>query len=86
MEGLEKRFGYLRSIAGEAAVDGIVYSCVKFCDPLIYDIPMMSKWFRDAGFPFLYLENDYTWSGSGQLRTRLQAFTELASSRRSGNV
>jgi benzoyl-CoA reductase/2-hydroxyglutaryl-CoA dehydratase subunit BcrC/BadD/HgdB len=77
MEGLEERFEYLAKLAEEAEVDGIVYSCVKFCDPLIYDIPMMSSWFRSAGIPFLFLENDYTWSGSGQLKTRLQAFTEL---------
>jgi benzoyl-CoA reductase/2-hydroxyglutaryl-CoA dehydratase subunit BcrC/BadD/HgdB len=86
MEGLEERFEYLRGIAEEAEVDGIVYSCIKFCDPLIYDIPMMSDWFRSAGIPFLHLENDYTWSGSGQLRTRLQAFTELKSRRRSRDV
>ena len=77
MEGLEERFGYLERLAKETRADGIVYSCVKFCDPLIYDIPMMSRWFRAAGIPFLYLENDYTWSGSGQMKTRLQAFTEL---------
>ena len=77
MEGLEERFQYLEELAGEARADGIVYSCVKFCDPLIYDIPMMSDRFRSAGLSFLYLENDYTWSGAGQLRTRLQAFTEL---------
>ena len=77
MEGLQKRFEYLEALADEARADGIVYSCIKFCDPLIYDIPMMSDWFRDAGIPFLYLENDYTWSGAGQLRTRIQAFTEL---------
>jgi benzoyl-CoA reductase/2-hydroxyglutaryl-CoA dehydratase subunit BcrC/BadD/HgdB len=77
MEGLEERFEHLESLADQARVDGIVYSGVKFCDPLIYDIPMMSDWFRSAGIPFLYLENDYTWSGSGQMKTRLQAFTEL---------
>jgi benzoyl-CoA reductase/2-hydroxyglutaryl-CoA dehydratase subunit BcrC/BadD/HgdB len=77
MEGLEERFQYLEKLAEEARADGIVYSCIKFCDPLVYDIPMMSDRFRSAGVPFLYLENDYTWSGSGQLRTRLQAFTEL---------
>jgi benzoyl-CoA reductase/2-hydroxyglutaryl-CoA dehydratase subunit BcrC/BadD/HgdB len=77
MEGLRERFDYLKTLADACQADGIVYSCVKFCDPLIYDIPLMSSWFRDAGVPFLYLENDYTWSGSGQLRTRVQAFTEL---------
>jgi benzoyl-CoA reductase/2-hydroxyglutaryl-CoA dehydratase subunit BcrC/BadD/HgdB len=86
MEGLEERFEYLRRLAEEAEVDGIVYSCIKFCDPLIYDIPLMSDWFRSAGIPFLHLENDYTWSGSGQLKTRLQAFTELEPRRRSRDV
>ena len=77
MEGLEERFEYLQKLADQARADGIVFSCVKFCDPLIYDIPMMSNWFRGVGIPFLFLENDYTWSGSGQMKTRLQAFTEL---------
>ena len=86
MEGLEERFQYLERLADEARVDGVVYSCVKFCDPLIYDIPMMSDWFRSAGIPFLFLENDYTWSGTGQLRTRLQAFTELKPTTRSRDV
>jgi len=83
MEGLEERFGYLEKLAEEASADGIVLSCIKFCDPLIYEIPMLKDRFRHAGIPFLYLENDYTWSGSGQLRTRLQAFTELEPRRRS---
>jgi benzoyl-CoA reductase/2-hydroxyglutaryl-CoA dehydratase subunit BcrC/BadD/HgdB len=77
MEGLDERFEYLKTLADEAQADGIVYSCIKFCDPLIYDIPMMSSRFRDVGIPFLFLENEYAWSGSGQLRTRVQAFTEL---------
>jgi benzoyl-CoA reductase/2-hydroxyglutaryl-CoA dehydratase subunit BcrC/BadD/HgdB len=86
MEGLVERFRYLERIADEARVDGVVYSCVKYCDPLIYDIPMMSEWFRSAGIPFLFLENDYTWSGTGQLRTRLQAFSELEPGARSRDV
>jgi benzoyl-CoA reductase/2-hydroxyglutaryl-CoA dehydratase subunit BcrC/BadD/HgdB len=86
MEGLKERFEHLERLADEARADGVVYSCVKFCDPLIYDIPMMSDWFRSAGIPFLFLENDTTWSGTGQLRTRLQAFTELEPGTRSRDV
>ena len=86
MEGLEERFEYLEKLAEEAGADGIVHSCIKFCDPLIYEIPMLSDRFRNAGIPFLYLENDHTWSGSGQLRTRLQAFTELKLRTRSRDV
>lgn len=83
MEGLEERIEHLEKLAEEAGADGIIHSCIKFCDPLVYEIPMMSDRFRKAGIPFLHLENDYTWSGSGQLRTRLQAFTELEPRRRS---
>ena len=86
MEGLEERCANLEKLAAEAEVDGIVYSCVKFCDNLVYDIPTMSSRFRSAGIPFLFLENDYTWSGSGQMKTRLQAFTELQPGRRSHDV
>jgi len=86
MEGLEERYAHLEKLAVEAEVDGIVYSCVKFCDNLIYDIPTMSSRFRKAGMPFLFLENDYTWSGSGQMKTRLQAFTELEPGRRKPDV
>jgi benzoyl-CoA reductase/2-hydroxyglutaryl-CoA dehydratase subunit BcrC/BadD/HgdB len=86
MEGLDERYANLEKLAAEADVDGIVFSCVKFCDPLIYDIPTMSDRFRSAGNPFLYLENDYTWSGSGQMKTRLQAFSELRPKRSSRDV
>lgn len=86
MEGLDERYANLEKLVAEAEVDGIIYSCVKFCDPLIYDIPTMSSRFRSAGISFLYLENDYTWSGAGQMKTRLQAFTELQPGRRSRDV
>ena len=48
---------------------------------LIY-LTLYSLWrfgidFIREGTPFLFIENDYEWSGPEQLRTRVQAFVEL---------
>jgi len=77
MQGFEERGRWMQTVANDAGADGIVYCSLKFCDPCVYDIPMMSERFRQLGIPFLWLEHDYEWSGLEQLRNRVEAFLEL---------
>ena len=83
MEGLEERFQYLRDLVIDSKADGIVYSMTKFCDAHAYDVPMMHDGFREAGIPFLFVENNYEWVGLEQTRTRIEGFFEMLSQRRS---
>jgi benzoyl-CoA reductase/2-hydroxyglutaryl-CoA dehydratase subunit BcrC/BadD/HgdB len=77
MEGLEQRIRCITELADETQADGVVYCSLKFCDPCLYDVPLISRTFREQGVPFLWLEDDYASSSLGQLRTRIEAFLEL---------
>ncbi len=81
MEGIEERFQRLKGLAGDCRAEGIVYSTVKFCDLHLYEAPLMRITSEDAGFPVLFLENDYEWTGLEQMRTRVEAFLGMIGER-----
>ncbi|MBI5118613.1 2-hydroxyacyl-CoA dehydratase [Candidatus Poribacteria bacterium] len=83
MEGIEQRFQYLKRMASDSAADGVIFSAVKFCEHYAYEASLMRTTFEEAGIPFLYLENDYEWSGVEQARTRVEAFLTIVGGRRS---
>lgn len=77
MDGCAQRFRDVQHLAETANADGILYSTVKFCDSSAYDVPLLAESCDRAGIPFLAVENDYEWTGMGQLQTRVEAFLEL---------
>jgi benzoyl-CoA reductase/2-hydroxyglutaryl-CoA dehydratase subunit BcrC/BadD/HgdB len=77
MEGFETRFQYMKRLVDSCKPDGLIYSVVKFCDSHMYDVPMLAEGFKAAGVPFLFIENDYEWTGLDQIRTRVEAFLEM---------
>ena len=81
MEGIEERFQRLKGLASECRADGIIYSTVKFCDLHLYEAPLMRITCEDAGFPLLFLENDYEWTGREQMKTRVEAFLGMVGER-----
>ncbi len=84
MEGIEERFQRLKKLAAESNADAIIYSTVKFCDTYLYESPLMRNACEDVGVPVLFLENDYEWSGLGQMKTRVEAFLAMAVERDAG--
>ena len=64
-----------------AAVDarGVIYVGLKYCDQAGYDVPRMQAQLNALQIPLLYIENDYTASGLGQLKVRIEAFAEMLS-------
>jgi len=77
MEGIGERAARLRETVSRTRSGGIIYSSVKFCDSHLYDIAFLQDRFREEGVPFLFLENDYEWSGLGQMKVRVEAFLAL---------
>jgi benzoyl-CoA reductase/2-hydroxyglutaryl-CoA dehydratase subunit BcrC/BadD/HgdB len=59
------------------AIDGVLLTSLKYCDQLLNDIPYLVKSFTQTGTPALFVENDYFFSDSGRLRTRVEAFIEM---------
>ncbi len=76
MEGIAERIDWLTGLAETSRADGVVLCSVKYCDSWLYDRPLLTERLEGAGIRVLSLENDYEWSGMGQMRTRLEAFLE----------
>jgi len=57
--------------------NGVIYVGLKYCDQSGYDVPRMQTRFKERQIPMLYIENDYTASGLGQLKVRIEAFSEM---------
>jgi benzoyl-CoA reductase subunit C len=74
---LEDRFGHIGRFIKDFKVDGVVLYIYKYCDPYGFDVPAMKSYIESKGAPVLYLEDEYSMSTIGRLRTRVQAFLEL---------
>ena len=77
MMELEKRMEGIKNMVEKFKVDGVLYYSLKFCDVALYDIPQVKKFLTDSDIKVLFLEGDGTLGSFGQLKTRIEAFTEL---------
>jgi len=76
-EKMDARRTYVDSLAKEYGADGIIYEQMKFCDPWAYEKMLGSHILREEfGYPVLAVDRPYNIAGSGQMRTRVQAFVE----------
>ena len=75
--GLDARFGHMRRHIKEFKVDGVVLFVYKYCDPYGFEVPAMKSYIESAGTPVLYLEDEYSVSSLGRVKTRIEAFLEM---------
>ena len=80
-EYLEQRFGHIHRSIRDFKADGVVLYIYKYCDPFGFEVPAMKSYIESKGVPVLYLEDEYSMSTIGRLRTRIQAFLELIGSK-----
>ncbi len=76
-EDLDRRFGYLKSFIEEFNVKGVILYIIRFCDTHEFDAPDVMDYLKKLGIPFLHIEDDYSVTTIGQLKTRVQAFLEV---------
>lgn len=76
MEDFDRRLKTIIDTVREYQVDGVVFEIIKFCDLWGVDSMPLVDALRKEGIPVLKLEREYSLSGEGQLRTRVQAFIE----------
>ena len=74
---LGPRLDYLERLYGESGAAGLILHNIKFCEPEIFDLPVVRKRFSDLGAPVLYMESELETALSGQALTRLEAFVEM---------
>jgi bzd-type benzoyl-CoA reductase N subunit len=80
-EYMEERFGHIGSMIKDFRVDGVILYIYKYCDPFGFEVPEMKSYVEAKGIPVLYVEDEYSMSTIGRLRTRVQAFLELIGSK-----
>jgi len=78
---MEERFGHLAAAIKDFKVDGVVLYIYKYCDPFGFEVPEIKSYIESKGVPVLYVEDEYSMSTIGRLRTRVQAFLEMLGSK-----
>lgn len=77
---LENRFGYIGNFIKEWKADGVIFYIVRYCDTCELEGPDLREYLDAMKLPVLMIEDDYSTSTIGQLRTRVQAFLEMITS------
>ena len=70
------RAEYLIESMQAAGARGLVVHDPTFCEPELFDVPLLRRHLGNAGFPVLHLEFELTGSLTQQTATRLEAFVE----------
>jgi len=71
---------YIKQLAAEREVDGIIFLTLKYCHPWGLSAVRMKE---DLGLPFLRLDDDLTSPAVGNFKTRVGAFVEMLEARKS---
>ncbi|MFC1936339.1 2-hydroxyacyl-CoA dehydratase subunit D [Chloroflexota bacterium] len=74
---LKERIEYLASMVNNTGAKGIVFYEVKFCEPELFDLPILRAELGEAGIPSITIEVDINDPLSHRVRTRLEAFLEM---------
>ncbi|MFC1910204.1 2-hydroxyacyl-CoA dehydratase subunit D [Chloroflexota bacterium] len=73
----DERFNRILDLTTDFRVDGVISEILRYCVPYAHDLPLLSERLKERGIPTLALDLEYGTSGSGQVRTRVQAFIEM---------
>jgi benzoyl-CoA reductase/2-hydroxyglutaryl-CoA dehydratase subunit BcrC/BadD/HgdB len=57
----------------------VIFYTVKFCEPELFDIPLLVEGLKARGIPSLTLDVEVNQGLSGQVGTRVEAFVEMIS-------
>jgi len=74
---IQARLDFLTTLASQTGARGIIFHIVKFCEPELFDIPILRQELKAVGLPSILIEVDLNTRLSQQIRTRLGAFVEM---------
>jgi benzoyl-CoA reductase/2-hydroxyglutaryl-CoA dehydratase subunit BcrC/BadD/HgdB len=72
-----KRFEHIFNMAGQYKVDGVISEILRNDAEYGHDKLFLDKEMKERGIPILELDVEYGENGSGQMRTRVEAFLEM---------
>jgi hypothetical protein len=76
---IARRARHLAETMDASRARGLVIYDPTFCEPELFDVPLLRRHLGDAGYPVLHLEMELTGAVSQQTLTRLEAFVETLS-------
>jgi len=77
MMKIEERAKKLFEISKKFNTNGIIHHSLKFCDTYLYDVPRLRELLIEKELNVLFLESDGTLGSLNQLKTRIEAFSEI---------
>lgn len=80
VEGAD-RVNRVLELAESHQTDGVVYHVLRLCALFDLESVGLARVLKERGVPLLTLSTDFSNEDTGQLRTRLEAFVEMVSSR-----
>lgn len=73
----DNRFNKIFELVKEYRVDGMIAQLIRHCAPYSHDQPLLREKLEAMGVPVLELDVEYGMGGTGQIKTRVQAFLEI---------
>lgn len=73
----DRRFGHIFNMIEQYNVHGVISEIVRYCVPYGHDKPLLKERLIHRDIPTLELDLEYGQGGSGQVRTRVEAFVEM---------
>lgn len=73
-EDLEARFGHIRGHVEDFKVDGVILLVCKYCYSYGLEAPVIRRYIESFGTPVLYMEDEYSVSSLGRLKSNIEAF------------
>ncbi len=73
------RMRHLEALVERSGARGAIVHVVKFCEPELFDVPVIRRTLEARGLPVLQLEGELERQLSGQAVTRIEAFVEMLS-------
>ena len=80
MMKIEDRAKNILNISKKYNANGIIHHSLKFCDTYLYDVPRLKELLIEKGLNILFLESDGSLGSLNQLKTRIEAFSEIIKS------
>ncbi len=74
---IRERLEHLVRTARQTGARGVVFYDVKFCEPELFDLPLLRRGLQEAGLPSVHIEVDLSDPLSHQTLTRMEAFLEM---------
>ena len=74
---LAERLAWLEGLVRESRAGGVIFNTVKFCEPELFEVPILARELKERGLPVLVMDSELNQGLGGQMATRVEAFVEM---------